>query len=204
MRGFGQRSTRGFTTVELMVTVTIIAVIAAVAIPRLGSKGRSSEETKRFANQIASELGRIRFQAIATKRRYRIEFRDQTTPSARPMGTRIVVKAETGINTNTFPTSDAQADRIVIAGNDALIWGAKTTGAPPSTPSTTANTWIQFEPTFRVSYNNGGATVIDQTVDIYVAGPYVSGSYTGPRYHIQVSPAGAVKVWGGDGTSAWN
>jgi prepilin-type N-terminal cleavage/methylation domain-containing protein len=57
---------RGFTLVELMVVLVIVAVLATLSVPML-SRDRRSSETRNFANQIARELQRCRMRALADR-----------------------------------------------------------------------------------------------------------------------------------------
>lgn len=52
----------GFTLIELVVCLALLAVIAAIAVPRLG--GERAETLERRAAAIAADLGRLRQEAM--------------------------------------------------------------------------------------------------------------------------------------------
>jgi len=56
----------GFTTVELVVVIVLLAVLSAVAVPRLA--GRSAFESRAFADEVASAVRYAQRTAIAMRR----------------------------------------------------------------------------------------------------------------------------------------
>lgn len=68
---------RGFTLVELLIVVVIIAVLAAIAAPRL-TRDRVAAEGREFADIVTRELQRARMESITTRRpQYAFLFADR-------------------------------------------------------------------------------------------------------------------------------
>ncbi|MCE2946774.1 MAG: prepilin-type N-terminal cleavage/methylation domain-containing protein [bacterium] len=65
-RGYRRLTASGFTAVELVVVIVLLAVLSAVAVPRLA--GRSAFETRAFADEVASAVRYAQRTAIAMRR----------------------------------------------------------------------------------------------------------------------------------------
>jgi MSHA pilin protein MshC len=65
-RGRRRLTAPGFTTVELVVVIVLLAVLSAVAVPRLA--GRSAFEARAFADEVASAVRYAQRTAIAMRR----------------------------------------------------------------------------------------------------------------------------------------
>jgi prepilin-type N-terminal cleavage/methylation domain-containing protein len=60
------RLDRGYTLVEVMVVVVIIAIVSMIAAPRF-SRDRVAAEGREFANELTRELQRSRIEAVSTR-----------------------------------------------------------------------------------------------------------------------------------------
>ncbi|RMH40621.1 MAG: prepilin-type N-terminal cleavage/methylation domain-containing protein [Deltaproteobacteria bacterium] len=70
--GHTERSTAGFTLVELMVTIVIAAVLAALAVVSIRPE-RQARSARGYAEQVAALLDTMRIRATTTRRWQRLE-----------------------------------------------------------------------------------------------------------------------------------
>ena len=84
------RKDQGYTLVEVMVVVVIIAVVSAIAAPRF-TRDRFAADGRAFANELTRELQRSRIEAIASRLPiYAFIYSDRVEiRSAKPGGTLI-------------------------------------------------------------------------------------------------------------------
>ena len=102
---------RGFTIIELMITVTIAAIVMAIAIPSFRTVAQSSQQRNAVAD-LSTTLARARTDAAARRRSITIcASSDQTTCSG-------AVTWETGwiifVDTDGDGTLDAAEETLVV------------------------------------------------------------------------------------------
>jgi prepilin-type N-terminal cleavage/methylation domain-containing protein len=68
-----QRVERGFTLIEMVVVIIVLAVVASIAVPR-AIRVSPSQQVERAALSLTRDLEQVRMRAIAAKRRLRVHF----------------------------------------------------------------------------------------------------------------------------------
>ena len=112
------RSTKGFTLVEIMIVVVIIGLLAAMAIPAF-QKVRQSSQDKAVLNNAR--------QLSAAADQYFLENGVSTVASANLVGSSNYVKAVNTVANETYPTGFTQGITITIGG----VAGARTVTYAP-------------------------------------------------------------------------
>ena len=101
------RSTKGFTLVEIMIVVVIIGLLAAMAIPAF-QKVRQSSQDKAVLNNAR--------QLSAAADQYYLENGVSTVSSANLVGATNYVKVVNTVASETYPTTLTQGVTITIDG----------------------------------------------------------------------------------------
>ncbi|MDI6727736.1 MAG: prepilin-type N-terminal cleavage/methylation domain-containing protein [Thermodesulfovibrionales bacterium] len=114
------RGQEGFSLVELLVTIGIIAVVAAIAIPQLQSYATNSR-LKSAARDVMGDIFLYKERAIAENRQYRITFNigGNTYTIEQPPGTIIQTKT---------PTTFGNDIRISNVGTTETVYTFQTRG----------------------------------------------------------------------------
>ena len=80
MRYFQAKNQQGFTLIELIAIIIVLAIIAAVAIPRLGDV--TSMKSGATAEKLKSDIRYAQELAMTQNRRYRVYFNTAPAPAS--------------------------------------------------------------------------------------------------------------------------
>lgn len=131
------RNKAGFTLIELMIVVAIIAIIAAIAIPNLLRSRLQSNESSAISNLRAIGGAEVAYHAANTA--YALDFASLTTA------------------TPPFLDGDwagAKNGYLFVIGGDANCY---TVNANPEVPGTTGNRYFFTDCSGVIRYNTAGA-----------------------------------------------
>jgi prepilin-type N-terminal cleavage/methylation domain-containing protein len=106
-------STQGFTIVEMMVTVTLVAIVAGIAVPNFAQFIRNSQLQAK-AEELKSFLLLARNEAISNRAQVRLVFNANTPWEIQRPG-----KSNEVVHTLEF--NPAQANLVAMNANDATI-----------------------------------------------------------------------------------
>ncbi len=128
-RSFGRRA---FTLYELLATVTIIGLVAGMAITKFGHSAYQAADAEGFSRRLALDLSQTRRRAIATGDNHYLQFsRDSGVVTSYA-----VVRDPSGADYQVDDTIAVPAGAVVTTTSDTLTFdfsGALTTGGTSST-----------------------------------------------------------------------
>jgi prepilin-type N-terminal cleavage/methylation domain-containing protein len=139
------RRERGFTLVELMVVITIIAVLAGMVIGVNGTAYGASATS--VGDQLTSAFGVAKLRAISTRRYTRLEVKSQTAT--------LWQSSQTGM---VAPTSWQFVQTFTIP-NGVTVWDGSTTVYASAGATVSQNTAVDFTVDFKPDGSSTGGTV---------------------------------------------
>ncbi len=150
---------RGFTIIELVMILTLIAILAAVAIPRFSSYGATKQ--RNAVLKIASDIRYAQNRATTTQMRHRMNFNTSTTYD---------IQFCNGIYNTAACTCPAWvlATDPYTRGSFQINLNNDFSGASISTPA--AGSWLEFDSLGRPYVNPCSVTSAGTTVTVAYAG----------------------------------
>jgi prepilin-type N-terminal cleavage/methylation domain-containing protein len=139
------RSGRGFTLVELMVVITIIAVLSGMAIGVNGTAYGASATA--VGDQLTSAFSVAKLRALSTRRYTRLEVKAQTAT--------LWQSTQTGMVT---PTNWQYVQTFTIP-NGVSVWDGSTTVYATPGATVSQNTAVDFAVDFKPDGSSTGGTV---------------------------------------------
>lgn len=135
MSGYRMLASRGFTLIELMITIAILAIVLGVAVPSFQDFVRRNRVTA-TANNLVSALALARSEAVKRATRVTVASGDWAG------GWQVFV--------DTATVGDATGDTVL------RVYQPNASGAPAITPDDNFSGYISYLPS-GVSVGNGGA-----------------------------------------------
>ncbi|HKW87862.1 MAG TPA: GspH/FimT family pseudopilin [Candidatus Acidoferrales bacterium] len=188
------KAQKGFTTVELMVSLGVMVVIAAIAVPSL-LQGWNSYRLTSAAGNIAGLLERARFEAIRRNTRIACIGAPQANGFA------------IWIDLNGNGALDPGEPEVIFNGA-AVPMAAGTAPGPASMGAAYANAIVPPGPATQygsVSFNARGTTVTAAglTAPYYVVYLGMTNQPTYGYRAVTITPMGQVKTWFAQANGAW-
>jgi Tfp pilus assembly protein FimT len=186
-----QRLTNGFTTIELAVTLGIILVVTAVAIPSFLNTYRMYQLSD-AASQVAGILKSTRLEAIR---------RNTTVPCMITQTAAIPPLTRIWTDSNKDSAEDPGDARVHLTGAVNLI----DAGSVPGTAALAAAVGTQTLTTFQlanatINFDQRGAGNVNAVYALYIANS--NALDIGYRALI-LFPSGSLQIWQADGQGNW-
>ncbi len=147
------RSQAGFTLVELMVVVAIIAILGALI---MGVASRPyGANAQNLSEQLSSTLGYVRTRAISTRRTHKVTIYNVTSNGRDEQ----VVSIEANANTGTRITGTYVPVEYRRISSNSIIWSA-TASIPAINQSPAQNTGLPYTLYFRPDGSASSASTL--------------------------------------------
>ena len=119
----GIKPTRGFTLVELMVTVSIIAIVAAIALPSMGWMANAARLDGQ-ADEMTTTMQMARAEAVRRNARMTVcGTTDGTTCASGTTWTRWIIRGRDNVESESTGTEVVDVIRDTTASGDVQITG---------------------------------------------------------------------------------
>ena len=154
----GRRSQRGFTLIEMMVVVMIIAVLSALLVS-VNSTTYGASSTN-VADEVVMEMNLCKMRAVSSRHWHRCQITNTTTTSGTTSSVTIYQWPTSGM---TVPSGNLwQNVSGVDIGANVAFWDASTTvcvSSPCTGAPTAENTSLVFNMDFRPDGSSTGGTI---------------------------------------------
>jgi prepilin-type N-terminal cleavage/methylation domain-containing protein len=173
--------TRGFTLVELMVVVAIIAILSTVMIGLTGSSvGGTNAEI--VANEVTTSLNYARMRAVSTRAYHQCEVKAQSVTlfEAWDLANN---KALTGLKLPTGALQGwKQVSSINVPSNNVTIWNAQAAVDTAGGATVSQNAGLDFFITFKPDGSSSGGSLFISDIGQYKQWRVLTYRATGSSY----------------------
>jgi prepilin-type N-terminal cleavage/methylation domain-containing protein len=187
------RDRRGYTLIEMMVIMVMLAVVVAVAVPR-GLKSSPQLQVDLAARGLTRDLEKVRMRAIAAKRRVRFSFLEGEVfytayMDISPGRTGVIESTDEEVHESRLVTRGSNGGVPGVALPKGVVFGfgeatAGPLGGVASDPITLENDWVEFDSRGMVVPAGSGGVIFLAHEDDPSAVAAVS-----------ISGAGAFRAW---------
>jgi len=174
------RADRGYTLVEVMVVIVIIAVVSAIAAPRF-TRDRVAADGREFASELARDLQRARIEAISSRLpMYAFVYADRVELRAAKPGATLIAPL-------VAPTTSDPILRVIRPKQGITSLDlTNTIGTPSANLTTSVNKQLVFS-TMGGAFIGPTAPINPTPVYLYVENANAPSSHPERKFRIDVS-----------------